>query len=122
MPQLPKEHWKIIARPRGCLHVQKTGSARLGRAVAAAAGLTSEQASHDVVCPNATQNITVLSTASRNNANAYLKMNCITLGMKQYELSTCEATPHATCKGVVRQNDVSESQANLERSIPYPWS
>lgn len=117
MPQLPKEHWKIIARPRGGLDVQKTGSARLGRAVAAAAGLTSEQASHDIVCPNATQNIIVLSTASRDNADAYLKMNCITLGMKQYELSTYEAAPHATCKGVIRQIDVSESQADLDRSI-----
>ncbi|KAL1443230.1 hypothetical protein MTO96_046061 [Rhipicephalus appendiculatus] len=117
MPQLPKEHWKIIARPRGGLDVQKTGSARLGRAVAAAAGLTSEQASQDIVCPNATQNIIVLSTASRANADAYLKMNCITLGIKKYELSTYEAAPHATCKGVIRQIDVSESQADLERSI-----
>ncbi|KAL1466803.1 hypothetical protein MTO96_042501 [Rhipicephalus appendiculatus] len=117
MPQLPKEHWKIIARPRGGLDVQKTGSARLGRAVTAAAGLTSEQASQDIVCPNATQNIIVLSTASRANADAYLKMNCITLGIKKYELSTYEAAPHATCKGVIRQIDVSESQADLERSI-----
>lgn len=37
MPPLPSEHWKIIVRPRGGLDIQKTGSGRLGRAIAVAA-------------------------------------------------------------------------------------
>ncbi|KAL1416975.1 hypothetical protein MTO96_027273 [Rhipicephalus appendiculatus] len=97
--------------------LRRRASLGLGRAVTGAAGLTPEQASQEMVCPNATQNITVLSTASRANADAYLKMNYITLAIKKYELSTYEGAPHATCKGVIRQIDVSESQADLERSL-----
>ncbi|KAL1470602.1 hypothetical protein MTO96_004554 [Rhipicephalus appendiculatus] len=95
MPRLPSEHWKIIVRPRGGLDVAKTGSARLGRAIALAAGL----AGQDIVCPNVMQNIIVISTASQGNADSYLRMSCLTLGIKKYEINTYEAAPHETCKG-----------------------
>ncbi|KAH6944307.1 hypothetical protein HPB50_002680 [Hyalomma asiaticum] len=101
---------------RGDLDVQKTGSAGLGRAIAVAAGIAPELAGQDVVCPNAMQNITVISTASRENADSYLRMSCLTLGIKQYEISTYEAAPHATCKGVIRKIDISESQTDLQRN------
>ncbi|KAH7939358.1 hypothetical protein HPB52_011401 [Rhipicephalus sanguineus] len=117
MPRLPSEHWKIIVRPRGGLDVQQTGSARLGRAIAVAAGIAPELAGQDVVCPNAMQNIMVISTASRANADSYLRMRCLTLGIKQYEINTYEAAPHATCKGVIQKIDISESQTDLEKSI-----
>ncbi|KAH7969142.1 hypothetical protein HPB52_015022 [Rhipicephalus sanguineus] len=117
MPRLPSEHWKIIVRPRGGLDVQQTGSARLGRGIAVAAGIAPELAGQDVVCPNGMQNIIVISTASRANADSYLRMRCLTLGIKQYEINTYEAAPHATCKGVIRKIDISESQTDLEKSI-----
>ncbi|KAL1476595.1 hypothetical protein MTO96_036400 [Rhipicephalus appendiculatus] len=99
MPRLPSEHWKIIVRPTSGLDVAKTGSARLGRAIALAAGIAPELAGQDIVCPNAMQNIIVISTASRNNADSYLRMSCLTLGTKKYEINTYEAAPHETCKG-----------------------
>ncbi|KAL1466648.1 hypothetical protein MTO96_042595 [Rhipicephalus appendiculatus] len=117
MPQLPSEHWKIIVRPRGGLDVAKTGLARLGLAIVLAAGIAPELAGQDIVCPNAMQNIIVISTASRSNADHYLRMSCLTLGTKKYEINTYEAAPHETCKGVIRKIDISESQTDLERSI-----
>ncbi|KAL1484862.1 hypothetical protein MTO96_032327 [Rhipicephalus appendiculatus] len=99
MPRLPSEHWKIIVRPRGGLDVAKAGSARLGRAIALAVGIAPELAGQDIVCPNVMQNITVISTASRGNADSYLKMSCLTLGIKKYEINTYEAAPPETCKG-----------------------
>ncbi|KAH7968430.1 hypothetical protein HPB52_008309 [Rhipicephalus sanguineus] len=97
--RLPSEHWKIIVRPRGGLDVQQTGSARLGRAIAVAAGIAPELAGQDVVCPNAMQNVMVISTASQANVDSYLRMRCLRFGIKQYEINTYEAAPHATCKG-----------------------
>ncbi|KAH7975512.1 hypothetical protein HPB52_002340 [Rhipicephalus sanguineus] len=106
MPRLPSEHWKIIVRPRGGLDVQQTGSARLGRAIAVAAGIAPELAGQDVVCPNTMQNIIVISTASRANADSYLRMRCLTLGIKQYEINTYEAAPHATLKRIKNSETV----------------
>ncbi|KAL3177148.1 hypothetical protein MRX96_009848 [Rhipicephalus microplus] len=39
MSRQPSDHWKIIVRPRGGLDVETVGSARLGRAIAQAAGI-----------------------------------------------------------------------------------
>ncbi|KAH7957841.1 hypothetical protein HPB52_023241 [Rhipicephalus sanguineus] len=65
--------------------------------------------------PDALQHITI--EQSRANAYSYLRMRCLTLGIKQYEINNYEAAPHATCKGVIRKIDISESQTDLEKSI-----
>ncbi|KAH7939118.1 hypothetical protein HPB52_006152 [Rhipicephalus sanguineus] len=99
MPPLPKEHFRIIFRPRGGLDVRKTGPIRLGQAIFTAAGLGLDEVIQDIICPNTMQNIIVASTPSRVNADAYLKVELITIGESQHEVSTYEAAPHATCKG-----------------------
>ncbi|KAH7974154.1 hypothetical protein HPB49_010574 [Dermacentor silvarum] len=68
MPQLPEEHRKIIIRPRGGLNLSKVSTTAIGTAVIEASGLTAEQASEDVVCPNFTQNIVVVSTPEPDHA------------------------------------------------------
>ncbi|KAL1480628.1 hypothetical protein MTO96_050865 [Rhipicephalus appendiculatus] len=117
MPPLPKEHFRIIFRPRGGLDVRKTGPIRLGQAIFTAAGLGLEEVIQDIICPNTMQNIIVASTPSRVNADAYLKVELITIGESQHEVSTYEAAPHATCKGVIRNVDIGQSQAELDRNI-----
>ncbi|KAL1428471.1 hypothetical protein MTO96_002846 [Rhipicephalus appendiculatus] len=117
MPPLPKEHFRIIFRPRGGLDVRKTGPIRLGQAIFTAAGLGLEEVIQDIICPNTMQNIIVASTPSRVNADAYLKVELITIGESQHEVSTYEAAPHATCKGVIRNVDIGQSQADLDRNI-----
>ncbi|KAH6948296.1 hypothetical protein HPB50_023350 [Hyalomma asiaticum] len=61
MPQLPEEHRKIIIRQRGGLNMSKMSTTVIGPTVIEASGLTAEQANEDVVCPNLTQNIVVVS-------------------------------------------------------------
>ncbi|KAH6941008.1 hypothetical protein HPB50_012029 [Hyalomma asiaticum] len=68
MPQLPEEHRKIIIRPRGGLNMSKVCTTVIGPAVIEASGLTAEQANEDVVCPNFTQNIVVVSTPKPDHA------------------------------------------------------
>ncbi|KAH7954618.1 hypothetical protein HPB49_020238 [Dermacentor silvarum] len=68
MPQLPQEHSKIVIRPRGGLNLSKVSTTAIGVAVIEASGLTPEQAREDVVCPNFTQNIVVVSTPDPSHA------------------------------------------------------
>ncbi|KAH8027230.1 hypothetical protein HPB51_003683 [Rhipicephalus microplus] len=117
MLRLPSEHWKIIVRPRVGLDVEKAGSARLGRAIAEVAGIAHMLIGQDIVCPNATQNIIVISTISRANAHSYLGMSCLTLGMKNYGINTYESASHESCNGVIHKIDASESQTELQSSI-----
>ncbi|KAH7964977.1 hypothetical protein HPB49_002722 [Dermacentor silvarum] len=51
MPPMPKEHAKIIIRPRGGLNIAKTGPTVIGKAIVEAAGLTSTQISSDGTLP-----------------------------------------------------------------------
>ncbi|KAH7964748.1 hypothetical protein HPB49_001139 [Dermacentor silvarum] len=68
MPQLPKEHRKIIVRPRGGLNLNKVSTTAIGEAIVEAAGLTEDQAKGDIVCPNFTQSIVVVSTPDFDHA------------------------------------------------------
>ncbi|KAH7971182.1 hypothetical protein HPB49_019988 [Dermacentor silvarum] len=72
MPQLPEEDRKIIIRPRGGLNLSKVSTTAIGTAVIEASGLTADQASENVVCPNFTQNIVVVSTPEPDHATREL--------------------------------------------------
>ncbi|KAL1468041.1 hypothetical protein MTO96_025800 [Rhipicephalus appendiculatus] len=39
MPYMPKDHFKIILRPRGGINISKMGSTKVGKAIIEAAGL-----------------------------------------------------------------------------------
>ncbi|KAH7952113.1 hypothetical protein HPB52_018804 [Rhipicephalus sanguineus] len=43
MPYMPKDHFKIILRPRGGINISKMGSTKVGKAIIEAAGLGSDQ-------------------------------------------------------------------------------
>ncbi|KAH8036412.1 hypothetical protein HPB51_000335 [Rhipicephalus microplus] len=67
MHQLPEEHHKIIIRPRGALSLSKVCTTATETAVIKASSLTAEQVNEDVVCPNFTPNIVVVSTPEPDN-------------------------------------------------------
>ncbi|KAH8019314.1 hypothetical protein HPB51_018826 [Rhipicephalus microplus] len=68
MPQLPEELHKFIIRPRGRTEFSKVSTMAIGTAVIEASSLTAQQANEDVVYPNFTQNIIVVSTPEPDNA------------------------------------------------------
>ncbi|KAH7939855.1 hypothetical protein HPB52_018186 [Rhipicephalus sanguineus] len=119
MPQLPEEHHKIIIRPRGGLNLSKVSTTAIGTAVIEASGLTAEQASEDVVCPNFTQNIVVVSTPEPDHAARYVRIKSFKIVETEYEVNAYETAPHATCKGVIRRIDIRDSQSVITRNIVH---
>ncbi|KAL1441910.1 hypothetical protein MTO96_008178 [Rhipicephalus appendiculatus] len=62
MPPLPKDEIKIILRPKGGLHISKVGSPTVTAAIFDATKITPAESQEDTICPNAQQNIIVIST------------------------------------------------------------
>ncbi|KAH7979239.1 hypothetical protein HPB49_008805 [Dermacentor silvarum] len=85
MPRMPKEHAKIIIRPRGGLNISKTGPTVIGKAIVEAAGLTPTQISSDIICPNIQQNIMVASTPNRDNASKYTRIRTLHVAGRMFE-------------------------------------
>ncbi|KAL1424340.1 hypothetical protein MTO96_020266 [Rhipicephalus appendiculatus] len=117
MPPMPEEHIKIVIRPRGGLNLEKVSPTTVGRAIVKAAGLTTEQITEDVICPNFMQNILVASTPERSNAERYVRIKSVRVADKDFEVSAYETAPHTTCKGVIRNVDITDGPATLERNI-----
>ncbi|KAH8040828.1 hypothetical protein HPB51_012998 [Rhipicephalus microplus] len=120
MPNMPKAHFKIILRPRGGSNISKMGSTKVGKAIIEATGLGLDQMASEIICPNVSQNIMVASTPERENAERYVKIRSIDLGGCNYEINAYEAAPDDTCKGVIRNIDVADGTAELERNIVNP--
>ncbi|KAH9384654.1 hypothetical protein HPB48_026665 [Haemaphysalis longicornis] len=60
LPRLPRDHIRIIVRPRDGLDVRKVSQIRLAQAIAMAAALAPAETEGDIVCPNIAQNILVV--------------------------------------------------------------
>ncbi|KAH8027777.1 hypothetical protein HPB51_009497 [Rhipicephalus microplus] len=88
----------------------------IGTAVIEASGLTAEKANEDVVCPNFTQNIVLVSTPEPDNAARYVIIKSFKIVEAEYEVNTYETAPHATCKGVIRRVDIRDSQSTIKIS------
>ncbi|KAL1431696.1 hypothetical protein MTO96_013805 [Rhipicephalus appendiculatus] len=117
MPPLPNDDAKIIVRPRGGLNISKVGPTVVAEAIWKAVGIDLVARDSDTMCPNFQQNIMVVSTPSRDNANRYVKVDCIAVGGQQHEVNAYEAAPHYTCKGVIRGIAPSEGPEELDRKI-----
>ncbi|KAH9368012.1 hypothetical protein HPB48_015462 [Haemaphysalis longicornis] len=59
LPPLPKEHIRIIVRPRGGLDIRKVGHLRVAEALITAASLQETDVAEDIICPNMMQNIMI---------------------------------------------------------------
>ncbi|KAL1444093.1 hypothetical protein MTO96_045675 [Rhipicephalus appendiculatus] len=117
LPKMPRDHMRIIVRPRGGLDVKKVCTIRLAQAMAMAAALAPDEVGEDIVCPNAAQNILVVSTPMRKNACAYAAVQQIHLKEGKYDVAAYLAASNNTCKGVVRGVDADFSDAQLRTMI-----
>ncbi|KAH7960480.1 hypothetical protein HPB49_020151 [Dermacentor silvarum] len=117
MPPMPQEHIKIVLRGRGGLNFKKTSPTSVGKAITEATGLSVEETMDDVICPNVIQNILVASTPLKENTERYVRIKSITVAGKAYEVNAYETAPSDTCKGVIRNVNIADGPAALERNI-----
>ncbi|KAL1467936.1 hypothetical protein MTO96_041813, partial [Rhipicephalus appendiculatus] len=117
LPKMPRDHMRIIVRPRGGLDVKKVCTIRLAQAMAMAAALAPDEVGEDIGCPSAAQNILVVSTPMRKNACAYAAVQQIHLKQGKYDVAAYLAASNNTCKVVVRGVDADFSDAQLRTMI-----
>ncbi|KAH8036095.1 hypothetical protein HPB51_017751 [Rhipicephalus microplus] len=117
LPQLPRDTYRIIARPRDGLNVTKVSQIRFEQALAMAAALAPAKIEEHNICPNGTQSIYVVCTPYEKNACAYVKAQQVRLGDCTYRVSVYPAPPDDTCEGVIRGVDVDISEAQLRARI-----
>lgn len=122
MPELPRSDMKIVVRPRGGLCVSEVTKVELSRALAAAAQVAAEEAREDVVCPNGHQNILVISTPRRENADRYAAVERINVRGTAYEVSTYEAAPHGTVKGVIRGIPLEDTAKEIQEQVVQDYN
>ncbi|KAH7968048.1 hypothetical protein HPB52_005533 [Rhipicephalus sanguineus] len=120
MPQLPREDYKIIVRPRGGLRVSDHGAARIANSVYQAADIPREAREQDTICPNYQQNIIVVSTPVEEHANRYQRIACIKLGTQEFEASAYEAAPENTSKGVIRGIPLDDTARDITANVITP--
>ncbi|KAL1433843.1 hypothetical protein MTO96_012182 [Rhipicephalus appendiculatus] len=119
LPRLPKDQIRVIIRPRGGLDVARVDLVLLARAVNMAAKITDDQAREDTICPNRMQNIIVISTPHQSNAAAYVKVQKLHTNQGAFEVAAYVAAPDNTCKGVIKNVDLSFDDATLKRLIVH---
>lgn len=120
MPAMPREEAKIIVRPRGGLNIARTGATTIMMAVITAAGVTKEEARADTICPNATQNIIVVSTPDERRAALYNRMKSLVVGGIAHEVWTYRAATEGTVKGVIKGVDVADTSQDINENIVNP--
>ncbi|KAM7293803.1 hypothetical protein ISCGN_023386 [Ixodes scapularis] len=120
MPRLPKEHFRVIVRPRGGLNVKNASQVKVAQARVNAAGLPFANTAEDIICPNTMQNILVVSTPSEHNAKTCAGIEAISIGSAIYEVSSCLAAPDNTCKGIIRNIDLELDHEQLRSLIIQP--
>ncbi|KAH7954627.1 hypothetical protein HPB49_020290 [Dermacentor silvarum] len=106
MPRLPKDEIKIVV-----------GAPTVTAAIFAAAGITGVESAEDTVCPNSHQNIVVVSTPKRSNADRYAKMRQIQIKGKPQEVNAYETAPDNTTKGVIRGIPIEDGPQALSDKI-----
>lgn len=117
LPQLLRDTYRIIVRPKDGLNVAKVSEICFEQALAMAAALAAAEIEEDTICPNGTQNIYVVCTPHEKNARAYVKAQQVRLGESTYRISVYPAPPDDTCKGVIRGVDVGINEAQLRARI-----
>ncbi|KAH7947659.1 hypothetical protein HPB52_014924 [Rhipicephalus sanguineus] len=115
MPPLPREEIKIVMRPQGGLDILKIGAPTVTSAIFAAAGISTEESMEDTVCPNPRQNIVVVSTPRRTNADRYVRMRQLRIREMVYEVNAYEMAPDNTAKGVIRGIPIEDGPQELDR-------
>ncbi|KAL1476714.1 hypothetical protein MTO96_036305 [Rhipicephalus appendiculatus] len=119
MAQLPKDHLRLIVRPRNGLDMRHVSQIKFAFALAKVADLGKEEIAEDVVCPNFVQNIAVVSTPTEKNARAYVTISSVVIGSVEYEVNAYMAAPDDTRKGIIRGVDLDIDPARLQALIVH---
>ncbi|KAH8041546.1 hypothetical protein HPB51_016991 [Rhipicephalus microplus] len=106
LTQLLRSHIRVMVRQKGGLNLKKVSLIRLAQALETAAKLSPEETLEDIVYPNITQNIVVVSTPASRNTGAYAALRLICLSSTEYQVSAYTAASDDTCKGIIRRVDV----------------
>ncbi|KAH9364815.1 hypothetical protein HPB48_020963 [Haemaphysalis longicornis] len=122
MPELPKDDIKIVMRPRGGLDVSEVSRFEISRAIAAAANIGGEEARKDVICPNKQQNIVIVSTPRRENADRYAAVARLIVYGTEHEVSAYESAPHGTVKGVIRGVPLTDTAQEINDYIVHEYN
>lgn len=120
LPHLPREHFRIIVRPRGGMDVKKISQIKVTQALATAAQLNPAETEGDIVCVNVVQNIFVVSTPTEKNARAYARVEDLLVETSRYKVNAYLAAPDNTCKGIVRGVDLDFDHNRLRDMIVQP--
>lgn len=122
MPDLPRDDIKIVMRPRGGLQVCEVSRVEISRAIAAAAQVGGVEAKDDVVCPNRLQNIVIVSTPKRENADKYALVERIVIDGNSHEVSAYESAPHGTVKGVIRGVPLTDTAQEIQELVVHEYN
>ncbi|KAL1473490.1 hypothetical protein MTO96_038628 [Rhipicephalus appendiculatus] len=117
MPKLPAGDYKVVIRPRGGLCVAALSPTDITRGIHEAAATPAEVRQFDVICPNKTQNIMVVSTPDPDRADQYRKIRKILIRGKEHEVAAYETAPEDTAKGIIRGIPLEETPGSIRAAL-----
>ncbi|KAH8036032.1 hypothetical protein HPB51_016336 [Rhipicephalus microplus] len=117
LPQLPRDIYRIIVRPRDGLNVAKVTPVQIEQALSMAVALAPRDLMKDSICPNVIQNIFVVCTPSERNARAYTTTQQLRLRDTLCRVAVYPAPPDDTSKGVIRGIDPDINDIQLRELI-----
>ncbi|KAH7974265.1 hypothetical protein HPB49_013361 [Dermacentor silvarum] len=120
LPRLPREHIRVIVRPRGGLDIRQTGHFKIAQALIAASGLTSGDVEEDVICPNTVQNIMVTSTPSERNSRAYVRVESIVIDRASYKTPPLKSAISRKSRSKSRERRDSRYRVVADDTSPSP--
>ncbi|KAH6945485.1 hypothetical protein HPB50_008724 [Hyalomma asiaticum] len=115
MPRLPRDHIKIVVRPKDGLDIRKTCGTSVDEAIRQEAGVVDEEVT--TICPNPTQNILVISTPDEKTATKIAKIKVLTINGKKHETNAYVSVPEQMAKGIVRNIPLMYTQDQLLNAL-----
>ncbi|KAH7958998.1 hypothetical protein HPB49_007099 [Dermacentor silvarum] len=117
-PPLPKQHLKVILRPREGLVFSKWPTPVIARAVLTAGGYPRNTPNQNLIVRiESKQNIAVVSTSSEDMAARIRDINTVHLGAKEYAVATYIAPPANSARGVAHGIPQGTTDAELMRGL-----
>ncbi|KAH9378788.1 hypothetical protein HPB48_011340 [Haemaphysalis longicornis] len=117
MPELPRNEIQIVVQPSVGQGVSEALRFQISRAIVTAAHLSGEEARQHVICANKHQNIIMICTPSRKNAERYAAVSNLTVYGAKHEVGACESAPRSTVKGVIREVLLTDSAQEINDFI-----
>ncbi|KAH7933336.1 hypothetical protein HPB49_011602 [Dermacentor silvarum] len=119
LPPLPFDHYMVVFRLRDGLNFGAWPKPSVAQAIGVAAGLDAAVLNELIIRIRTDQNLAVISTSDENLAAELHKVQSITLGLNQHELSSAAyvAALDNSCKGVVQGIESNTSVKTLLENL-----